>query len=609
MIMARKKRRTVLILSILVALVLIILVTLLILYNVTDMFKSNDVLFSKYTSQLVDNLYTIYDKAYISEMEEIQKNNKLSFNTTAKVEYTEDGNADNPINNIQMNIQGEEENASSYDYKDISLTQDEENLAEFEYVQDGDISGIRLNGIRQYLSTNINNDNRITAINNIFNTNIEEFITLTSEEFMTLKDKYMQIIMDNITNANYSNQKGIVLEINGIQYNTNSYSLTITKEQFNNIYIKILEEIQKDDIILSKIEAIDNKINQYYYLIQSEETSNLKQDFVDKISESIKEIQSSNIGNNQRTISVFETDGVAISLSIDTEESFMGLDVVNTEGNNFINLLGNEKTEEETANSFDLKVQKVSQINNEELTINYDKMESGKEITNQFIINRKMENNQISNNINISRSVNQNEINISIDKIIDIINNFEEKENLVENENNIIFENLDDEQKENVKNNLEENMNNQIDTVLQVVPLEDIDSMLVNLELAKEKVEDISNEGTVTEVERTRFNFDFELFEGENVTKDRVKELAQFVQGNLKDIRITQYEEQSGNSDERIPLEYRLIIERNTDNSELVERFVNYIDEGRSDNFSVRLEYDETTGLVSDVYVTVVTDR
>ena len=34
-----------------------------------------------------------------------------------------------------------------------------------------------------------------------------------------------------------------------------------------------------------------------------------------------------------------------------------------------------------------------------------------------------------------------------------------------------------------------------------------------------------------------------------------------------------------------------------------------YIDEGRSDNFSVRLEYDETTGLVSDVYVTVVTDR
>ena len=575
------------------------------------MFKSNDVLFHKYAGQLLDNINTMFNEEYMSEMEEILNNNKLSSNTIAKIEYTENGNTDNPINNIQMNIQEKEEKVSGYKYKDIKLTQNEETLAGVEYIEDGNISGIRLNRIRQYVSTNIenNNDNEISTIYNIANTDMKELIGFSKEELATLKDKYLRIIADNLANASYTKQAAIVLEINGVQYNTNSYSVKMTKEKFNDIYIQILQEIQEEDIILTKLENIDNKMNTCYNLIQNEKTSNLKQDFIDKINDKIEEIQNTNIGNDERTISVFETDGVAISLSVDTEENFVGLDVVNTNDSNFINLLGNEKIEDqEKENSFDLKIQKTPVTNNEEIVINYKVVEEGKETTNECTINRKMENAQANHNIHISRSVGQNTLNISIDKVIDIINEFKEKEELVENENNIMMENLSDEQKEIVRNNMEGNITNQINNVLQVVPLENINNMLVNSGLKKEEAEEISSEGRITDAERNRFNSNFELFEGENVNKERVKELMDFAKGNLEDIRITKYEERKNNSDERIPLEYRLSIKKDVDNIDLAEQFVNYIEESNKQNFSIRLEYDETTGLVSNIYITVVTN-
>ena len=180
-----------------------------------------------------------------------------------------------------------------------------------------------------------------------------------------------------------------------------------------------------------------------------------------------------------------------------------------------------------------------------------------------------------------------------------------EKEELIENENNILLESLTDEQKESVKNTLTQNMTEQINRVLQVVSLDSVRNMLVNIDIMKAEAENIENEG-ITEAERNRFNSDFELFEGENITKERVIELMNIAKGALEDIRITQYKEQNNSSDERIPAEYRLVIRGNTENATLAEQFVSYIEEGNDNNFSVRLEYDEETGLVNNVYITIM---
>lgn len=604
MMMPRKKRRAILI-SVILVVLLIIAITCIVLYATTDMFKSNDVLFEKYGRQLLENLDDILNEDYMSEMEEILNNNKLTSNTTATVNYNENGDTSHPINNIQMNILGEEEKATGYNYKDITVTQNDEPLAGVEYIEDGNIAGVRLNGIRQYVSTNTDNENENEIYNlyELIHTDIPGLIGLNSDEWSTLKEKYIGIIWGNLANANFSKQTGMALEINGAQYNTNVYSVTITKEQFNNIYIQVLQELEKDEIILSKIETIDNKINEYHNFMQDGESSNIKQDFIDKIDNTIQKIQNFNIGNDERTISVFESNGVAISLSIDTETDFVGLDVINGEGSNFINILGNEKIEEgEKENSFDLKIEKTAATNDETINIQYNIVEEGKEIVNECTASRKMENSNVNSNINFSRSVGQNTLEIAVETITNIVNEFEEKEELVENENNIILESLNDEQKENVRNNVEANINNQLNTFLQVVPVENINQMLINLDLMEEELDDLSGEN-VTEVEKNRFNSIFELYEGEHITKERVEELIGVAKGDLQDVRITNYREQE---EERFPLEFRLVIERGTENVDLAESVVAYIEEKYTQEFSVRLEYDETTGLVNSVYITVM---
>ena len=605
MMMPRKKRRAIII-SVILVILLIIAITCIVLYATTDMFKSNDILFEKYARQFIENSDDILNQDYMNEMEDILNNNKLVSNTTATVSYNEDGDTSNPINSVQMNISGKEEKTTGYNYKDITITQNDETIAGVEYIEDGNIAGLRLNGIRQYLSTNIDNqdENEIYNLYELIHTDILGLLGLNLEEWNTLKEKYIGIIWGNIASATFSKQTGMILEINGTQYDTNAYSVTITKEQFNNIYIQVLEELKKDEMILSKLETIDNKLNEYHNFMKDEQNSNLKQDFIDDIDNTIQKIQNFNIGNDERTISVFESNGVAISLSIDTEKDFIGLDIINGENSNFINILGNEKVEEgEEENSFDLKIEKTTATNDESITIQYKTVEEGQETANECNISRKMENSNVNSNINFSRIVGQNTLEVAVETVINIVNEFEEKEELVENENNIIIESLNDEQKESVKNNVEENIASQISTFLQVVPIENTNQMLINLNLKEKELDDISENGNVTELEKNRFNSTFELFEGEHISKERIEELIHIAEENLGDVRVSNYREQG---EERIPLEYRLVIERGTNNSELAESVIAYIEEKYSEEFSVRLEYDETTGLISNIYITVM---
>ena len=124
MMMPRKKRRAILI-SIILIIIIIIATICTVLYATTDMFKSNDVLFEKYARQLLDNLDDIFNKNHMAEMEEILNNNKLTSETTATINYNQNGDTSHPINNIQMNISGEEERTTGYNYKDITVTQND----------------------------------------------------------------------------------------------------------------------------------------------------------------------------------------------------------------------------------------------------------------------------------------------------------------------------------------------------------------------------------------------------------------------------------------------------------------------------------------------------
>ena len=593
MIMARKKRITVTITIIFLIIVISMIIGGVILYQTTDMFKGNDVLFQKYAGQLIENVQISLESNSI-DTKSFLETNKIESNITINAEYNENAN----INIPEIQIEEKLDSSNNYNYKNIKLVENEEELFNIENLQEGDLYGIRPYGIIQYASTK-QTDNKIYKINQLINTKLEDIFQFSDEEITNLKSKYMNIVINNLASSNFSKKSGLVLEINGKQYNTNMYSVTLTKEKFNNIYIQILQELEKDEIILSKIDKVDNIINDCVSLSGNEVNKNIKQQFIESIDEKIKEIQDSNIGNDERVISVFESNGTAISLSIDTENYFLGIDNIIDNQEYFVNLVGNEKIDEgEKENKFDLKIQKQVQENKENVQVEMETIIEGEKNTNQIDINKEFEANGLKSQIQFSRTVNQEKLEIQMNADSKIVEEFEDKKTFDEN---YIIEELTSQDKEQAKENIETNLASQLNKVSQVINLEQIDEILINLKLKKENAEEISNEGNVTELEKNKFNSNFEFYEGEEVSKEKIKDLINVAKYNLEDIRITKYEDDKKEK----PLEYKLIIKKDSENEELANEFVEYIEENSNSKYSVKLEYDDTTGLVNEIYISV----
>ena len=601
MMMPRKKRRLLLILSIIVILI-ILAIAYIVVYQKTDMLKTNDVLFNKYATQIFQNMEPTFNQDNMLEMLDVLEKNKLSTETTFKVNYKEDNDESNTINKVEMSINGQEEKNENYNYKNVKIKDSDNDLMGFECINEQDVKAVRLDKIKQFLSTE-KDDNGISELNDLVNLKIEGTFGISDEQVKKISEKYLNIIKNNISNATYSKKKGVTLEIDGKRYDTNSYSMTITKEKFNDVYIKVLEEIKKDDDILSWLDNIDKKINEYYQVIKRDETSNKKDEFVEKVENEIQDIQNSNIGNDERTITVYENQKRAISISIDTEEEKSGIDVINTSKTNYINILKDEKNkDDDQKNSIDFKIERNKDTNNNSIKVDYTKTTDGKEIKNNFTIDEKMENSKVTSNVTWNRKYEKNSLNVSLVSNIDIVNDFGNKIELKDNKDNILFDKLNDEQKENVKNSMNNNWNNQTEQLKTVITYEQIQTILRNMKIIKNEAENISSEGTTTEAEKTRFNSGLELFAGEKISEERIEDLINTAKNNLEDIKITKYDEES-NSEKKDPLEYKLVIKKDAKNEELANKFITYIKEKGNGTYTVTMEYDQESGLINNIYI------
>ena len=251
----RKKKLAIIITSVTLA-VIIIVATLLILYLKTDMFKSNQTLFCKYLTQ---NIGTIYEYKNIekSDTNEMLENNKYISDLTGSIEYTEnigtsDENKNSPINKVKLSIASQTDKKNNYAYKDIKLVNGDENSVRFEYINQDSIYGIRLKGIKQFVSTDINDnldyENQINIqdiSNKLKDIDFKSIFDFTNEEKETLKNTYLGIIQSNVSKDKFSKQSKALITLNNQDVQTNAYYLTLTREEYNNLIIKILRHKMK----------------------------------------------------------------------------------------------------------------------------------------------------------------------------------------------------------------------------------------------------------------------------------------------------------------------------------------------------------------------------
>ena len=608
MIMARKKRRMVIGLTILFLLI-IILAILLTLYFTTDMFKSNKTLFEKYLLQGMAQISNLDDETHMNELNQLLENNKEQNVLKGNITYEENGQKDNVINNINLEITGQTDKKENYNYQDISLTdENEQTLYKAEYINDNNIYGLRLEGIKQFVSTDLekstDENNKAKIWEDLKNINIEDYLGFSEEEKQTLQTRYFNVINNGTNENSFTKQKNVTLIINEQNYTANAYIFSLTKEELNNIYIEILNQIKTDDIILKKLENLDNKINEYNDIMQNGKTSKIKEEIVNKITEKTEEIKNSNIGSDQRRIIVYESQGKPISLGIENGESKIYINTIDEENKKFFEIEETKETEKE--NSSDFIIEKNIQENNEQIIVTYNKVVDDEKIENTLDYTRKLENDTVNVDFKLNRKIKDFNIEVNLNNVIKIVNNLDKIE--LDETNNVLLEDLDEDNKNNILNILNENKNSQQNRINEKIAQETFDNILINLELKQAGAEEIGNDGTISETERNRFNSNFEFYEGEKVSKENVLKLIEVAKNNLDDIKVTKYKEDEYIDEERTQpavQEYSMLIKRSSKNDEVANKFYNTIKDSDKDSYNIKIEYNQQTGLVESILISV----
>ena len=623
MIMPKKKRMLLTSVIVMVVILIIAIISCIVLYMTTDLFKSNRELFTKYGKDTFYNVNKLFDDENMNEMNQIFQNNKYEIASETSINYKEE-NKENAINNIKLIVNGKVDENEKYNYQDIALKNKEnEKLYGIEYLKDNNQYGIRINGIQQFATEKIGDNNQEKTLlgaleinpNDENEMNILKLfsemsfkntkIKLTEEENVNLQNRYVGILMKNVTEDKISKKQNVIITINDKKINTNAYIVTLTKEQLNNIHIEMLNQLKKDDIILSKIEEVEKIRHQYKMMTGYEENENsIKEEFVKEIDEEIKEIQNSNIGNDIRKITVFENNMKSIAMQIESDEATTIITTISDGNNTTYEYLKQETTEKE--NSTNIKIEKISNINDDTFNVEYNVINDDVKTTNYLTKNTKFDKDTAKTSIEIVRKNQNAEIKINSGKEEKTVNEFKDK--LIFNkENSVNINEVSQEQRDNINNIMKKKNDEQVEKFFKVVSREEINNILEKLELKLEEADDISGEGFISNAERNRFNSNFEFYEGKKVPKDNVLKLIEVTKNNLEEIRVTKYKEQKNNSKNEEPEveEYKLTIKKNKSNEILASKLAINIKNSKDQEYDVKIEYSQKTGLVENIFITV----
>lgn len=623
--MMPRKKRIALAIAIPSIIVIVIIITGILLYLNTDMFKSNKTLFFKYFGKNSENIKEIEEIFESTEYEKNLQNNKYTDDINIKVNYTnnlqttsEDNS--NTINNVKLLIKGEEDKNNKYSYKDFKLEKDkniatntenqsssensnesnnkEQNIMEVEYIKNDNNYGIRFSDLfKQYLLVENNNLKDLfrkigyseQELENVPDSIEINDITLsdikfTEDEIKQLSEKYSEIINKKVSKEKFEKNSKQVITINEKNITTNAYILKLTNEELNNLYVDLLESLKQDEIILNKIESIQNKINSIN--INSSESKDLKESFAEEIDLQIEKINKTNIGNQETKIIVYENSGKTIRTAIQGKDYEINFDYINTQDEKNIELIV-KKDEIETYNiklkkdkdGIKLDIYSNDETNPIKISLEQNKNESDK---------------KCSNNINLKYENANSKLEVSAEQEINIVDNFE-NENTLNDQNSILLNGLEKEQLQAVLNQVSEEVQQKINSISEEVKINDIQEILETLGIIN-KQQNIEA-GGITETEKNRFNSKFEILKGEELDNENVLKVVEAVKDNIINAQV--------DTNEEIKIE----ISRNESNQDIEKSLEEYIKKEKDKKYDIKIEYDENTELVKYIIMTPAKKR
>lgn len=596
--MTKKKRRLVLII-IIVFILVILATTFLLLYLKTDMFKSNQTLFVKYIGKNADNLKGLESVINETEFDEQLKANPYNINMEATVNYTQnigttEENANNGINQLKLTLEGQSDNNSGYDYRDIKLLKSDEQVAQVEYLHSSNNYGVKFSDLfNQFIvseNTNLKElfrkigytDEQLQNIPDSVSLNTEFLneIKFSDEELANLENKYVTIIGQNISKDNFSKQSRQVITINGQNYIANAYILTLTKEQLNNIYVNLLQAVEQDENVLNKIEILQNKIDE---VTLGNTNINLKEDLTNAIDLRIQRINQSNIGADETRIIVYESDGQTLRTRVETQDYQINLDYLQLVDGNFAELLiENQETEK----------YKIT-LNYNASNLSIDIRDNDNKNTIIFKRTDNINNRTRKRNYDLTYEIDNKKVDVNVIENVEMVQNIENIQSF-NNENAVMLNALDDAQTQEIINTVRSGVDTEIETIKQEIVYQDIEQMLKDIGLMKDVTVLYSN--GITETEKNRFNSNFEILQGENLEGANVITSIQSIKNNIENMEVVSENE------------LKLTVARNKSNEEVVNTLIGFLEDNRNNRYNISVHYDEN-GLVNQLVLTIVEDE
>ena len=595
--MTRKKKRTILI-AIVVFFVLTIATTLIVLYLNTDLFKSNETLFLKYVGKNAQNIEAVEKVFENTDYNNLLQTNKYTEETEVKVNYTKNlgttsEDTSNAINKLKLQIKGQTDKSNQYNYKDIKLLNDNNQELEVEYMQNGNDYGIKFSDLfKQYILVENNNLKELLKNAGYTDEELENVpdsieigqdalnnIKFSEEELQTLSDKYLNLISQKVSKDQFEKQSKQTITINQQDIIVNSYTLKLTKEQLNNLYVTVLENLKEDEIFLGKIDNIQ-KIFEPIEILTSD-AFNIREKVIDNIEKTINEINNNNIGNEETRIIVYESEGDTVRTTIQGVDYEFNIDYLPIDNEKFAEFTFKEKEE----------VKKVTIDNKDgETSISLEKNEDNQLTKLDFIQSINMQDNNCVKNTNIKYEDDSNRIETIITQNISIVDNFDEQIN-IDNENAIKLNTLDSEQMQEILNRVSGALEDKLNSVEQEINIEDIQEILKTMGIIQDK-QKLEGNG-ISEVEKNRFNSKFEILEGEQINNENMLEIIEILKENLINIEVVSNEE------------LKLEISQSDKNEQLAEVLENFVQNDKNRKYNISVEYDEETGLVKYIIMTI----
>lgn len=274
----RNKGKLVIAISVIVVIVIAIVIGLL-LFLKTDIFKSNQELFFRYALQngeMLEDLIVYSQNEVLDNIKKTEHTVNTSFNFSLVSNDPQIANQTIPARNFSMNYAKKADPTNNKASSETTINFLTRELFKLKYIQDGNLYALQSDEVvNKYLAFNNSNlkglaqkfelEDISKIPNQIEKVDFKELLKLTDEEKEYLYTKYTNVINKNVAKEKYKKQKDVIIKINDKDIVTNAYTLELTKQEWTNLIISILQETLQDNqtlnILLQKVTLINKDIS------------------------------------------------------------------------------------------------------------------------------------------------------------------------------------------------------------------------------------------------------------------------------------------------------------------------------------------------------------